>query len=172
MRLCLSGLEDLHLNDNTSHIENADLKKNRVINVVLAEDDNDDVLIFKLALNELEIAVNLSHVDNGDKLLALLKELLPDVIFIDVEMPCTDGISCVIQIRKNKDFDNVPVIIISGHENQKYIDETFSEGANYYVIKASSVKQLSESLKTVFSTNLGKLMYYPPKQDFVIGDIA
>jgi CheY-like chemotaxis protein len=156
--------------ENTLHTEHRNIESEEVINIILAEDDIDDVLIFKLALKELEAAVNLNHVDSGDKLMALLKQLLPDIIFLDINLPRKDGLTCVIEIRKNSAFDNVPVVLISGYTFSKYIEEGFAGGANYYLIKTSSVSLLAANLKRIFSIDWKKVMYYPPKNEFVIGD--
>ena len=156
--------------ENALNTECRKVESDEVINIVLAEDDIDDVLIFKLALKELQTAVKLNHVDNGDKLLALLQQLLPDIIFLDIDLPRKDGLACVIDIRKNSAFDNVPVVLISGYSFYKYIESGFAGGANYYLIKTSSVAQLASSLKRIFSIDWKKVMYYPPINEFVIGD--
>jgi CheY-like chemotaxis protein len=156
--------------ENTLHIESRKSETEEFINIVLAEDDIDDVLIFKLALKELETAVKLNHVDSADKLLALLNQLLPDIIFLDINLPRKDGLACVIEIRKNSAFDNVPVVLISGYTFSKYIEDGFAGGANYYLIKTSSVSHLAASLKRIFSIDWKKVMYYPPINEFVIGD--
>jgi DNA-binding response OmpR family regulator len=153
------------------HTEPITAETSQVINVVLAEDDPDDVLIFRLALNELNIAFKLDHAENGENLLALLKQLLPDIIFLDINLPYKDGLSCLIEIRKNSNFDNVPVVLISGHRFQKYINDGFMNGANYYLIKANDIGQLADYLRSIFSIDWKKVMYYPPMNQFVIGNI-
>ena len=168
----LVRLKRFLLTENLLHTEHRQAETREVINVVLAEDDLDDVLIFSLALNELNIPFKLEHADNGERLLALLKELLPDIIFLDVNMPCKDGINCLIEIRRNKAFDNVPVILLSGHTFSNYIDNAFTNGANYYLIKTNSVSQLAERLTAIFSIDWKKIMYYPPINEFVIGRVT
>lgn len=153
-----------------TQIKGRNVEADNIINIVLAEDDVDDVLIFKLALKELETAVKLNHVDSGDKLLALLKQLLPDIIFLDIDLPRKDGLACVIEIRRNGAFDNVPVVLISGHTFYRFIEDGFASGANYYLVKTSSVGQLAASLKSIFSIDWKKMMYYPPITEFVIGN--
>jgi len=143
----------------------------QILNIVLAEDDADDAFVFNLALNELNIAFELKHVDNGENLLALLKELLPDIIFLDINMPCKDGLSCLVEIRRNSTFDNVPVVLISGHTYSRYISDGFSNGANYYIIKANNLAQLVNYLKAIFFIDWKNFMYYPPKSQFIIGNI-
>jgi DNA-binding response OmpR family regulator len=154
--------------ENTLHTANKNVILDQAIHAVLAEDDIDDAYLFELAINELNIKVNLDHVKDGEKLLAFLKQFIPDIIFLDIEIPCKDGISCITEIRKNKDFDNVPVIIISGHTNGKYIENAYSTGANYYLIKGNSIIQLVERLKKIFSLDWKRTLYFPPKDEFVL----
>jgi DNA-binding response OmpR family regulator len=153
------------------HTEPRNTETSQTINIVLAEDDIDDVFLFQLALNELKIAWKLNHADNGENLLALLKDLIPDIIFLDLNIPCKDGLSCLMEIRKNNAFDNVPVVLISGHTYSKYINDAFSNGANYYLIKANNLSRLVEYLKAIFSVDWKKVMYYPPINQFVIGNM-
>jgi DNA-binding response OmpR family regulator len=139
-------------------------------NVLLAEDDPDDVLIFKLALNKLPFAVELRHAEDGEKLFILLKELIPDIIFLDINMPCKNGIACIVEIRKNQDFNNVPVIMYTSRKNLKDINDSYSNGANFYMIKSNTIQGLAEKLKKILTIDWKTYMYYPPKSDFVIGD--
>lgn len=142
---------------------------NALKQVILAEDDIDDVLIFKLALEKVPIVVELTHASDGDELLTLLKELIPDIIFLDIKMPCRDGVACIVEIRKNQDFDNVPVIMYTSFKDIKHINDSYSNGANFYVIKANTIMELAEKLKRIFSIDWKSYMYYPPKSEFVIG---
>jgi CheY-like chemotaxis protein len=152
------------------HTAYRNTKAENGINIVLAEDDLDDVLIFRLALEEMAIAYKLNHIDSGDKLLTLSEQALPDIIFLDINIPCQDGLRCVVEIRKNSAFDNVPVVLMSGHTSPRYIEEGFTNGANFYLLKASSVRQLAESLKRIFAIDWKKVMYYPPLSEFVLSN--
>jgi len=145
-------------------------RMNEVKNVVLAEDDLDDVLIFQLAVDELPIKVELRHAEDGDKLFILLRQLIPDIIFLDINMPCKDGVACIVEIRKNQKLNNVPVIMYTSFKSMKYIDECYANGANFYVIKAGSIQDLAEKLKKLFSIDWKNYMYYPPKSEFVMGN--
>lgn len=135
--------------------------------VLLAEDDKDDVLIFELAVEEAKLSVDLRHANDGEKLFVMLEEYIPDILFLDIQLPCKDGITCILEIRKNKDYDNLPVVMCTSHVSDKYIDESFRNGANLYMIKSRSLKEMAENLKRVFSINWKTQLYYPPKNEFV-----
>jgi CheY-like chemotaxis protein len=136
--------------------------------VLLAEDDQDDVLIFQLAINKLPFAILLTHAENGDQLIARLEEILPDIIFLDINMPCRSGKECIKEIRSQKKFDAVPVIMYTAHRHEDYIEETFREGANFYLIKSNSVDELADRLKYILSINWKQFMYYPTRNSFVL----
>ena len=143
------------------------MQTTEIRDVLLAEDDKDDVLIFELALEEANISVDLRHAGDGDKLFDMLEEYIPDILFLDIQMPCRDGLTCILQIRKNKDYDNLPVVMCTSHSSEKYIDASFRNGANLYMIKSRSLKEMAENLKRVFSINWKAQLYYPPKNEFV-----
>lgn len=136
--------------------------------VLLAEDDNDDVLIFQLAIDKLPFAILLTHTEDGDKLIAKLEEILPDIIFLDINMPCKSGKECIREIRSRKKFDSVPVIMYTSHRLEDYVEDTFRDGANFYLVKTNSISELADKLKYIMSINWKKMMYYPTKNDYVL----
>ena len=136
--------------------------------ILLAEDDIDDVLSFELAMKEMSFSFILRNADNGDLLFVLLKERIPDILFLDILMPCKDGVACIIEIRKNKDYNHMPVIMYTAMNSEEYIEESFKNGANFYLLKSNSIHELTENLKKIFTVDWKNLMYYPPKQQFVL----
>ncbi len=138
-------------------------------NVLLAEDDQDDVIFFKMAVAAVPIVIKLRHAIDGEMLFLLLREELPDVIFLDINMPCKDGVACIVEIRKNSDYNNIPVIMYTSLKYSRYIDQCFESGANFYITKSDSVAELAEKLKRIFSINWKEHMYFPAKSDFVLG---
>ena len=146
-------------------MKNADPRRK---DVILAEDDNDDVLVFELAAKESEIAMDIRHADNGDKLFVLLKQDVPDVLFLDIHMPCKDGVACIVEIRKHHEYDNLPVIMYTSHTTEKHVNDCFRNGANLYMIKTRTIKELANNLRSIFSIDWKNHMYYPPKHQFVL----
>jgi CheY-like chemotaxis protein len=141
---------------------------NQEKNVLLAEDDYDDVLIFELALNKVPILVKLRHAKDGEMLFELLRQQIPDIIFLDIQMPCRDGIACIVEIRRNSEYNNVPVIMYTSMKQVKLIDEAYSNGANFYLLKGSSIHELAEKLQKIFSIDWKNFIYYPPKSEFML----
>ena len=137
-------------------------------NVLLAEDDHDDVLIFELALEKLPISVELRNAEDGEKLLELLKEMIPDILFLDINLPCKDGIACILEIRRNSDYNNLPIIMYTSFKSKKHIEECYKNGANFYIVKGTTINELAEKLQRIFSINWKNYMYYPPITEFLL----
>lgn len=86
------------------------------MNILLAEDDKDDIYLFKKALKELDISVNLTTVKDGEELMKYLSEnlnQLPNILFLDLNMPRKNGFECLIEISENEKLKDLSVIIFS-----------------------------------------------------------
>ena len=142
--------------------------KNENWDVLLAEDDNDDVLSFELAMKEMPFSFILRNAENGDMLFVLLKERIPDILFLDILMPCRDGVTCIIEIRKNKEYNHMPVIMYTAMNSEEYIENAYKNGANFYLLKSNSIHELSEKLTKIFSIDWKNFMFYPQKEQFVL----
>lgn len=134
--------------------------------ILLAEDDQDDVDIFRWAMDKTEIAHTLRHAENGDVLMVMLKEKIPYILFLDVEMPCKDGLSCILEIRKNRDYDKLPVVMYTSFSYPQYIEGAYRNGANIYITKASSMEHIIDNLKRVFAIDWKRYMHYPSRDEF------
>ena len=136
--------------------------------VIVAEDDHDDYLFFETAIKESAIPVIIRHAENGDVLFVLLKEKIPQLLFLDIHMPCKDGISCIKEIRKLKEYDNMPVIMFTSDIYHKTIEDCYRNGANFYMVKPDTFSKLADSLRKVFSLDWSGSMHYPPMNQFVL----
>jgi len=136
--------------------------------ILLAEDDEDDYFIFSLAVQELSIRVMLRRAENGDILLKLLDEKIPDLLFLDLLMPCRDGRTCIKEIRANAKYDTLPIIVYSSMRDVNNIQFCYREGGNLYVFKPSSLPELKDVLERILSIDWKNMMYYPPLSGFVI----
>jgi CheY-like chemotaxis protein len=123
---------------------------NQPYNILLAEDDEADRLIFKEAFAELKIKTTVNTVNDGIQLMEWLKEEdnnLPYLIFLDLNMPRKNGIECLKEIRTNEKLKDIFIAIYSTSDNIKDMDETFLQGANVYITKPSDFNVLKEVLE-------------------------
>ena len=140
--------------------------------LLLAEDDMEDVDIFKLALGEAEIPYLLRHAEDGNALLVLLAEKVPYILFLDVDMPCKDGISCIMEIRRNRDYDKLPVIMYSAMLQPHYVEDSYRNGANMFMPKTNSLQPLINNLKKIFSIEWDKYLHFPVRDEFMMSPEA
>lgn len=134
--------------------------KNTTFRILLADDDEGDRLIFKEALEELEIKHSIHTVNNGMQLMDYLTNkdtLLPDLIFIDLNMPRKNGLESLKEIRANEKFKTISIAVYSTSALEKDIEETFRSGANVYIKKPSNFAILRQLLfKAVAATYLSQ----------------
>lgn len=139
----------------------------RAYQVYLIDDDEDEYLLFQQAIDELNIKVEIRYISNCVEMLQLLDQgEIPDLIFLDLNMPVISGRDCIKKIRE-KLKDTLPIIIYSTSKYQPDVDGTHQAGANLYVIKPNSFEALLETLKGVFSIDWRQQFYLPPKEKFV-----
>jgi CheY-like chemotaxis protein len=136
--------------------------------VLVADDDVDDFEVLEAAIKEIPLPVVLERAENGEILLKILSENVPDLLFLDILMPCKDGKQCLLEIRSNKKYDLLPIVIYSSIHFEKDVEFCFRNGANIYAIKSGSLIGLKVILDKIFSIDWKKSMYYPPFPQFVM----
>lgn len=136
--------------------------------IMLADDDKDDVFIFENALKELDIPFALRHAENGDVLFVLLKDKIPYILFLDIQMPCKDGIACIMEIRKHREYDSLPVVMYTSFLTQKHVEESYRNGANLFLAKTESYQELVGKLKKIFSLDWKDYLHFPPQENFIL----
>ncbi len=117
------------------------------LKILLADDDKDDRLFFSMALKEITIPTKLTTVVDGEKLMDYLSEntdQLPDVIFLDINMPRKNGIECLTEIKQNKKLKDLPLIMFSTSNSRDKIGMVFKNGADVYIHKPSDFSQLKQ----------------------------
>lgn len=127
-----------------------------LLNVALADDDEDDRALFKEAIDEIRIRTKLSLFANGQELmdfLVLPNILLPQVVFLDLNMPIKNGMQCLKEIRGLRKLDSLSVAIYSTSSSERDIEETFINGANIYINKPNSFSMLKEAIEKVLQIN-------------------
>lgn len=140
----------------------------QITKVLIADDDDDDYLIFSLAIEEISYKVLLTRAVNGSILLSMLEKELPDILFLDLMMPPKDGRECLKIIRANQKYDALPIIVYTSLEDLTSIEYCYREGANLYTIKPTNISELKHILQRILSVRWNKMMYFPPKSEFVL----
>jgi CheY-like chemotaxis protein len=126
------------------------------INVVLADDDEDDRLFFSEAFDELKINTKVSTFNDGVFLMDYFNSkdtILPEVLFLDLNMPRKSGLECLKELRANEKFKDVAIAIYSTSSSEEDVENTFVLGANIYIKKPNDFNSLKKVLSDVVTLN-------------------
>lgn len=124
---------------------------------LLVDDDLDDHEIFSLALQDTDHHVEVIRAYDGVEAINFLRdpdEVLPDFIFLDLNMPKMNGTQCLAEIRKYDDLKHIPVVIYSTSSEIKDLIEAQQLGAAAYIVKSSNIIDLTLALKDFFKNDL------------------
>lgn len=126
------------------------------IHIILADDDEDDRMFFTDAFDELKIHTKVQTFINGFELMNYLNQencILPNVLFLDLNMPKKNGIECLLEIKENDRFKDIAIAIYSTSSSEEHIEETFINGANIYIKKPNDFATLKKVLSDVVTLN-------------------
>jgi len=139
--------------------------------ILLADDDDDDCMFFREALEALHLSTNLTFVNDGEALMQLFignMEKLPDVLFLDLNMPRKNGFDCLMEIKKDQKLKEIPVVIISTSYDQAIADKLYITGASYYIKKPIGFSQLQELISIAIERITEKYIIRPEKEHFLL----
>ncbi|MCE3279309.1 MAG: rcp1 2 [Bacteroidetes bacterium] len=139
------------------------------LQILLADDDADDRFFFTMELNVFPIRTTLIMVEDGEKLMTYLSSVkkLPEVLFLDLNMPRIHGAECLAEIKKNEKLKNLPVVIHSTSCADQEAKKLYDLGAHYFCRKTDSAElhQLLEFLLPLIQT---KKLERPKRDNFVL----
>ncbi len=117
--------------------------------VLIAEDDEEDVDIFKEVLIDLNVDINLEVVTNGIELMKMLDSavVFPELIFLDLNMPLKNGMVCLQEIKANHRWKNIKVVILSTSSHQDQIKAVYDKGADFYMIKSTNYNDFKNDVE-------------------------
>lgn len=117
----------------------------------LIDDDDDDRDFFAIALAEVDRTVLLKTAESAEKALQTLeaREVIPDIIFLDINMPRIDGWECLRLMRKLPSLKETPVIIYSTSDSGFMVPENPEH--NGFLTKQARISELVKKLREIFS---------------------
>ena len=121
-------------------------------NILQIDDDTDDCELF---LEALQAVSNALYTSINDPVVALRKlihkEILPDVIFLDLNMPVMSGIEFLTEIKKNDTIKNIPIIIFSTSQFDEIKRQAKNHGAHDFISKPSDFNELKKIISQYIS---------------------
>ena len=139
--------------------------------ILLADDDADDCFFFEEILADHPVNTILHTVHNGTELMRVLSDheiALPDVLFLDLNMPRKNGTLCLTEIKNNIRLHSLPVIVYSTSFDEAAAHLLYEKGAHHYICKPGDFLELRkvvlEALNSITKNNAVK----PSKENFII----
>ena len=126
-------------------------KKKCAKSIFLVEDDKDDQDFFLDALKEIANTNLFAIANNGIEALYKLKHstILPDIIFMDINMPMMNGMECLKAVTNNPLTKHIPVIILTTDGNCKELIQQL--GARAFIKKPSNCKVLVDKIEQLIN---------------------
>ena len=124
--------------------------------VILADDDRDHAFLFERILKKVDPSKKLVVAKDGGELLELLTTTVPELLFLDLNMPCKNGFECLTEIRNNLKLAELPIIVYSSSSRMTDIQKAYVHKADLYMVKPFNTEHLTNALESVLSMDLKK----------------
>ena len=128
------------------------LIQNKLLDILVIEDNPDDVFLIQLAVKKANINSNISVVNNGEegiKCLTILineREKLPDLILLDINLPKVTGLEVLKKIKSNKSIKSIPTVIFTSSDSPSDMNYCYQNGADYYIRKPNNINSFKETM--------------------------
>ena len=129
------------------------------IMILMAEDDADDRLLVKDALEESRVLNELRFVEDGEELLEYLRQEgrysdpeswpRPGLVLLDLNMPRKDGREALQEIKADPNLRRIPVVVMTTSKAEEDIFRSYDLGASSYITKPVTFDRLVELMKTL-----------------------
>jgi two-component system, chemotaxis family, response regulator Rcp1 len=133
-----------------------DLKKVKVVEILLVEDSPGDVRLTIEALKEAKIKNNLSVVKDGVDAMEFLQHkgsyknaIRPDLILLDLNLPRKDGREVLAEIKNSPELRQIPVVVLTTSRAEEDILSAYDLHANCYITKPVDFKQFMSVVKSI-----------------------
>jgi CheY-like chemotaxis protein len=134
-----------------------------VSRILVVEDNDADVYLFRKALETVDLRFELTVVQDGADALAFIRgegrysaRSVPDLVVLDLNLPKDGGIQVLLAIRERETFSNVPVAVVSSSASPQDRDETGKLGVDRYIRKPSDLEEflkIGQILKELLLTH-------------------
>jgi len=120
--------------------------------ILLIDDDIDEQFFFTEALKEINASAKFFFANSAKEGLNLVKFLLPDFVFIDINMPAINGLECLDSIIDDKTNLQPSIIIYSTTIDNNIRNNAIKKGAAACIQKQNTIHELAKLLKMFLST--------------------
>jgi CheY-like chemotaxis protein len=131
-------------------------KASRPLEVLLVEDNEDDVVLTKLAFDRAGAPVRLHHVGNGTAAMQFLRRQpphadapAPDLVLLDLNMPVMDGRAVLAQVRADEALRQLPVVVLTTSAREEDVKQCWRLGCSGYVVKPVDLAEFFEVVRAI-----------------------
>ncbi len=128
-----------------------------MIKVLLADDHSIVRAGLRRIIEESEDIEVIAEADDGRAAIQLAQDKLPDIAVVDISMPGLDGLEVISQLKVYR--PELPIIVLTMHEEEQYVVRAIEAGAMGYVTKRSAPEQLVKAIRQV----MGGSRYLTPE---------
>lgn len=137
----------------------------KIVEILLIEDNPDDAGLAIRALKKQNLSNNLLHLEDGEEALKFLFSpdltKMPRLILLDLKMPKVDGIEVLKKLKSDPDRKVIPVVVLTSSKEERDIVESYKLGVNAYIVKPVDFDKFAEAVSQVGFFWL--LLNQPPK---------
>ncbi len=133
-----------------------------------ADDDTDDLQLFKSAVDKTAEQIALHTYNKGDEFLQSIKNKADknSIVFLDINMPGKSGFDILKEIRRDNLLKKLPVIMYSTSGDAKTIEVSKEIGATMYAVKPSSFTDLKSLIKKAIAIDWS--VFQSPPDSFIL----
>jgi len=124
--------------------------------ILLVEDDQEDVVLIRKAIQELKFIPQMDIVKDGQECMDYLRKAgqyaavtSPDIVLLDLNMPRKDGREVLLEMRADQRLKKIPVIILTTSESGVDINKAYELGANCYINKPVDFAQVQKVVEEI-----------------------
>jgi len=129
------------------------------VTLLLADDDPDDRLLARQALEKSRLASDLRFVEDGEELLDYLRRRgkfadpkqspRPGLILLDLNMPRKDGREALREIKNDPKLRAIPIVVLTTSKSEEDVTRTYNLGVNSYITKPARFAALVEVMQAI-----------------------
>lgn len=133
-----------------------ELKGAKLANILLAEDNEDDVVLMRHGFELAKLAVELHHVNNGQECMDFLRRSgrhagvpEPDLILLDLNMPIMSGREVLAELVKDEALNHIPVVILTTSAEEQDILRMYKLRCSSYIVKPIDFDQFLRVIRGI-----------------------
>jgi two-component system, response regulator len=131
------------------------------VDILLVEDNQDDLDLTLAALREAKVASQIATARDGQEALDFIFcsgqhagrncDIQPKLILLDLNLPGTDGLEVLRQIKTHPETQQIPVVVLTSSSRKADLEASYKAGANSYLVKSVNFEQFTRDVRQLGS---------------------